>query len=1406
MKVKLYLSVALLTALLGLVFVTPVKAQSLQAPWLLAPNFNPLVSTNPVELTWEYALGDTALPPSGETYHVQVSTSSSFATTLLDVSGLTNEYYNGFPVSASTTYYWRVRLESVSDSSSWSSGWFGTTASITPTASDTIFASVNSIGMISPSGSVAVASGGSQSFTFSPSTGYHLDSLLVDGVKVDSLTSYTFTNVTVNHTIAAYFSINTYTITVTPSVTNGTVTATGIVDSVLTVNYGATPTFTITPNAGYEISSITINGMTNVPVTDSTGQNYTFASVSSNQTITASFIVSNNYYVDGTLGTDDTLHGSSKGTGAWKTIQFAIDHVGSGKTINVATGTYDSTFSVYKKTNLTIKGSGADSVIIIPSTLISTGVAHKYVANTQAVVFVDSSSNINLEDLTIKSGSAAPGNGGADAIVFWNSSTGSINGSNVTGTYTINGDQTGQGIAIDAGIGDTSTISVTNSVISGFQKNGIDALNGNGVINTNPGVINLTVNGCTITGAGPTTAITQNGIVVWNIGGGSVMGTVNNTSFSGFDLDTAATVSNYACAILTYGTSAANIMTVSNCTFGSNIQLYISAVSGANIDATNNNTFNGVNPASASLPQLFAIEDKIDHKLDNASEGVVYVKSNNLYVSNDGTNTSIQNGIDAATAGDTVNVNAGRNIENINISKDITLSSSAGADTINGLITIASDGVNINGFTIINPSANTGIYANAVNNLTIENNTIDSIGTVLSNGSAQAIDIHGSTINNISNITISGNTILNIGNTNLIHDSTAGGSAKGVYLGDTSPTGKISNVIIENNNISHIYASTAPWIGGPHYGGGAGAYGVLVNHVAPNLVVKNNKISYLEGLWAHGIGLEGNTQNASVQRNTISYLVDHKIPSDAVAVFVDNTNTSANTLHINNNSFEHMIYGVVNTDTVNTVDATENWWGDATGPSISTNPGGLGDSVSFYVNYSPWNTGTSGLYFTNQVSVTGATFTIPFYISSDGNSFNTLQGKFTYDTTKLSFQGATYGLGTLINDEGWTIFFSETSRGTISFAGVGLTPIDSNGLLFNLTFTITANNAGSSSITGNYADFLAGGNQIFGNSGSFSGTVTYTHINTTYLRGDVNLDGAVTLDDALLLQNKITSGTLSTLSNLARQNADADLSSGNPSATVPDTTQLTANDILYILQYVITGSWPTPPVANIVSAALQFSNASIGNNQLLHLPIAVNNATGVQTLEVTLRYNSKELNYQTFAQLKLNNGDLLDAQKISDGIVRFVYVSRTPSKGNILPGEIVLKLTNGIPQSGSITTTYSINGSKEQTGPSYNFGVTSVENTVVPKEFSVAQNYPNPFNPSTIINYDLPKSSFVSIKIYDMLGREVKTLVSSEKPAGSYYVQWNGDNNNGEHVASGAYIYRVVAGNNVVVKKMLLLK
>lgn len=104
-------------------------------------------------------------------------------------------------------------------------------------------------------------------------------------------------------------------------------------------------------------------------------------------------------------------------------------------------------------------------------------------------------------------------------------------------------------------------------------------------------------------------------------------------------------------------------------------------------------------------------------------------------------------------------------------------------------------------------------------------------------------------------------------------------------------------------------------------------------------------------------------------------------------------------------------------------------------------------------------------------------------------------------------------------------------------------------------------------------------------------------------------------------------------------------------------------------------------------------------------------------------------------------------------------------------------------------------------------GVTDVdEDGIIPDKFEVAQNYPNPFNPTTTIRFNLPEASFVTVRIYNMLGQEVRTLVAEELTNGQHFVQWDARNNLGLKVSSGAYIYKVVAGKFTEARKMLLLK
>jgi hypothetical protein len=102
--------------------------------------------------------------------------------------------------------------------------------------------------------------------------------------------------------------------------------------------------------------------------------------------------------------------------------------------------------------------------------------------------------------------------------------------------------------------------------------------------------------------------------------------------------------------------------------------------------------------------------------------------------------------------------------------------------------------------------------------------------------------------------------------------------------------------------------------------------------------------------------------------------------------------------------------------------------------------------------------------------------------------------------------------------------------------------------------------------------------------------------------------------------------------------------------------------------------------------------------------------------------------------------------------------------------------------------------------------VLSIVGGVTPDRFALYQNYPNPFNPTTQIRYDLPQSEFVSISIYDVIGRNIKSLINTVQEAGYRSITWNATNDLGQPVSAGIYIYTIQAGEFRQTRKMVLLK
>ncbi|MBT0652939.1 fibronectin type III domain-containing protein [Geobacter luticola] len=234
---------------------------------------------------------DAAIPyTAGNTYHVRM---------LVNVTNHTYDVYvapqGGAEICLATGYAFRTEQASASPLNNL--GFVAFTGShqvlnfaIAPLVSYSISASAGTGGSITPSGNTSMNSGASQTYTIAPSAGYTIADVKVDGISVGAVASYTFSNITANHTITANFAATPVTYTLSASASaGGSITPSGTT----TVNSGATQTYTFTPAVGYSIASVTVDGVSVGSVA-----NYTFNSITANHTIVANFVVTAGHWND----------------------------------------------------------------------------------------------------------------------------------------------------------------------------------------------------------------------------------------------------------------------------------------------------------------------------------------------------------------------------------------------------------------------------------------------------------------------------------------------------------------------------------------------------------------------------------------------------------------------------------------------------------------------------------------------------------------------------------------------------------------------------------------------------------------------------------------------------------------------------------------------------------------------------------------------------------------------------------------------------------------------------------------------------------------------------------------------------------------------------------------------------
>lgn len=221
----------------------------------------------------------------------------------------------------------------------------------------TITASAGTGGTITPNGAVSVSKGSNKTFAIAASAGYKISAVTVDGVSQGAITSYTFTNVTANHTISASFvATPTYTITASAG-TGGTITPSGAVN----VASGANQSFAIAASAGYKISSVTVDGTSVGAVAT-----YTFTNVTANHTISATFVATPTYTITASAGANGSITPSGAVTVAQGGNQSFAIAASAGYKINDVTvdGTSVGAVATYSFTNVTANHTIAASFVL----------------------------------------------------------------------------------------------------------------------------------------------------------------------------------------------------------------------------------------------------------------------------------------------------------------------------------------------------------------------------------------------------------------------------------------------------------------------------------------------------------------------------------------------------------------------------------------------------------------------------------------------------------------------------------------------------------------------------------------------------------------------------------------------------------------------------------------------------------------------------------------------------------------------------------------------------------------------------------------------------------------------------------------------------------------------------------
>ena len=380
--------------------------------------------------------------------------------------------------------------------------------------------------------------------------------------------------------------------------------------------------------------------------------------------------------------------------------------------------------------------------------------------------------------------------------------------------------------------------------------------------------------------------------------------------------------------------------------------------------------------------------------------------------------------------------------------------------------------------------------------------------------------------------------------------------------------------------------------------------------------------------------------------------------------------------------------------------------------------------------------------------------------------------------------------GALVGDAEWDVVLNsqEDLLLTLSY---GANEISGEGVLFHLTFNIPEEID---------TDFVP---------------VMVEHVHLDELEGDIEiLNGGVEI-------NAIVWGDVSQNGDVSGYDASLVLKYlvgteelDENQLFVADVTQdatISALDASAIAQYVVQliDVLPLDDPASVSGGGEFYVNdTELIPGDILEIPIELASGENLLSFEFSAEYDES-----VFTLEEVVWSDLIDHFSIEEnlvpGSINIAGMGTTPDGEEGIFGTIHLYVN---PEFSDQNTSVNMNYRINESVPVENINVVitnstlGLENSLTPKVFALHQNYPNPFNPITQIKYDIAEDSFVRITIYDVMGRNIRTLMNVIQSAGYHSIRWDAKNDMGKGISAGIYIYTIQAGESMSFKKMVLLK